>query len=102
MSGPRDEETPQSPEVQPEYVREELGQELVTHQGEIRQPPATGASGGGMHLGAVDTEVVPIVPPMAGPADLLGRHNENAQGNEDGDTESGEELFDPLDEITPG
>jgi hypothetical protein len=102
MSGPRDEETPQSPEVQPEYVREELGQELVTHEGEFRQAPATSTPGGGMHLGAVDTEVVPIVPPMAGPADLLGRHNENAQGNEDGDTEIGEELIDPRNEITPG
>ncbi len=102
MSGPRDEETPQSPEVQPEYVREELDQELITHKGEYRQPHAGETSGGGMHLGALDTEVVPIVPPMAGPADLLGRHNKNAQGNEDGDTESGEELIDPLDEITPG
>ena len=102
MTAQRDEETPQSPEVQAEYVREELDQEMVTHVGEYRNPEADGPRGGGMHLGAVDTEVVPIVPPMAGPADLVGRHNQNAQGNEDGDTEIGEELIDPRDEITPG
>ncbi len=102
MAAVRDEGTPQSPEVQPDYVREELDQELVTHEGEYRNPEAHGPRGGGMHLGAVDTEVVPIVPPMAGPADLLGRKNQNAQGNEDGDTEIGEELIDPRDEITPG
>ncbi|HYP20676.1 MAG TPA: hypothetical protein VEY08_11430 [Chloroflexia bacterium] len=102
MTGQRQEETPQSPEVQPEYVREELDQELVTHVGEYRQPEAGGPTGGGMHLGAVDTEVVPIVPPMSGPADLIGERNQNAQGNEDGTTEIGEELIDPRDEITPG
>ncbi len=102
MTAQRDEGTPQSPEVQPDYVREELDQELVTHEGEYRHPEANGPRGGGMHLGAVDTEVVPIVPPMSGPADLLGLRNKNAQGNEDGDTEIGEELIDPRDEITPG
>jgi hypothetical protein len=102
MTGQPEEETPQSPEVQPQYVREELDQELVTHVGEYRQPEADAQPGGGMHLGAVDTEVVPIVPPMSGPADLLGERNQNAQGNEDGSTEIGEELIDPRDEITPG
>ncbi len=102
MTSQRDEETPQSPEVQPEYVREELDQELVTHEGHYRNPEAHGPRGGGMHLGAVDTEVVPIVPPMSGPADLLGEKNENAQGNETGSTEIGEEMLDPRDELTPG
>lgn len=102
MTGPRDEGTPQSPEVQPEYVREELDQDLVTHEGEYRNPAAGGQRGGGMHLGALDTEVVPITPPMSGPADLIGEHNENAQGNETGSTEIGEETLDPRDELTPG
>ena len=102
MTAQRNEETPQSPEVHPEYVREELDQELVTHQGEYRQPEANGPRGGGMHLGALDTEVVPIVPPMAGPADVVGEKNQNAQGNESGSTEIGEETLDPRDELTPG
>lgn len=102
MTAERNEETPQSPEVQPEYVREELDQEHITHEGQYRQGTSDKPVSGGMHLGAVDTEVVPIVPPMAGPADLIGERNQNAQGNETGSTEIGEELIDPRDEITPG
>ena len=110
MADANKEETPQSPEVHEERVREELEQAEMTHQGEWR----TGATGkssaqdrqnsgdASKSLGAMEDEVVPIVPPMSGPADLLGEKNENAQGNESGDTEIGEETLDPRDELTPG
>ena len=95
----------ESPESHEDYVKDDLDQENVTHMGEWR----TGASGsqtgkreGDRHLGATEDEVVPIVPPMSGPADIVGEHNENAQGNETGDTEIGEEMVDPRDELTPG
>ncbi len=97
---------PQSPEVQESYVREELDQELVTHRGDYRAASSEekhGAEDGNrMHLGAVDDEVVPVVPPMSGPADLVGEKDIDAQGNETGDTEVGEELIDPRDSLTPG
>jgi len=96
--------TPQSPEKQEDYVREELDQEFITHQGDYRSAEAKpdAAAHRGKHLGATDDEVVPITPPMAGPADLVGERNENAQGNEAGSTEVGEESVDPRDELTPG
>ena len=94
--------TPQSPEVQGQETRAELDQDNVTHQGDYRQrKDGPGARGGG-HLGATDDEVVPIVAPMAGPADLIGQNDPNAQGNETGDTKIGEEMIDPRDELTPG
>jgi hypothetical protein len=99
-----DSPTPQSPEKQAEYVREELDQDMITHQGDYRKAN-TGQKAGrssSQHLGATDDEVVPITPPMAGPADLIGKHDENAQGNETGHTELGEETIDPRDELTPG
>ncbi len=97
------EETPQSPEKQEDYVREELDQDNITHQGEYRPAQASAVTGKrGTHLGATDDEVVPNVPPMAGPSDLVGEHNENAQGNESGSTDIGEETVDPRDELTPG
>lgn len=102
MTGDSNVETPQSPEVQPKYVRQELDQELISHEGDYRQPEPDSGENGSMHLGAVDTEVVPITPPMAGPADLVGEHNENAQGNETGHTQVGEETIDPRSELTPG
>ena len=97
---------PASPEGQREYVREELDQDQVTHRGDKReahgkQPPQKGDAGQGKHMGAVDDEVVPVVPPMSGPADLVGEKNQNAQGNESGNSED-EDLFDPYDHITPG
>ena len=99
-------DTPQSPEVQREYVREELDQDNITHRGDKREAPDKNASQAesvqaSRHLGAVDDEVVPVVPPMSGPADLVGEQNENAQGNENGNSDD-EELFDPYDHITPG
>ena len=36
---------------------------------------------------------------MSGPADLIGEHNENAQGNDGG---PGDEMIDPHEELTPG
>jgi hypothetical protein len=102
----KEQETPQSPEVQEKYVRDDLDQEDVTHVGEWR----TGATGqhkehsgdASKSLGAMEDEVVPVVPPMSGPADVVGEKGENAQGNESGDTEIGEESLDPRDELTPG
>ena len=96
--------TPESPEKQDDYVREELDQEYITHQGDYRRPMAMPSTSQqrSRHQGATDDEVVPIVPPMAGPADLVGERDENAQGNERGDTEVGEEMIDPRDELTPG
>ncbi|MDQ6694952.1 MAG: hypothetical protein M3014_11135 [Chloroflexota bacterium] len=94
---------PQSPEVQAPYVREELDQEFVTHQGEWRTGAGSKGSADGMsHLGATDEEVVPIVSPMSGPADLVGEKNIDAQGNETGNTQIGEEEVDPRDLLTPG
>ena len=96
--------TPQSPEVHDKDVREELEQDLVTHQGDYRKASSSPHTPEqrGRHLGASEDEVVPIIPPMAGPADLLGEKNSNAQGNETGDTEVGEETVDPREELTPG
>ena len=94
--------TPQSPEKQEEYVREELDQDMITHQGDYRRQAnstPTAAADRSKHLGATDDEVVPITPPMAGPADLLGERNEDAQGNDGG---AGDEMIDPREELTPG
>lgn len=96
-----DEGIPQSPEKHEEYVREDLDQDMITHQGDYRQPTETPKSPEqrSQHLGATDDEVVPILAPMSGPADVVGEHNENAQGN---DTELGGEMIDPREELTPG
>lgn len=105
MSGESSGGIPRSPEAQEPYVREELDQDLVTHRGDYRaasQEKQDTADGNRMHLGAVDDEVVPVVPPMSGPADLVGEKDIDAQGNETGDTEVGEELIDPRDSLTPG
>ena len=95
---------PQSPEKQDEYVRDELDQEFITHQGDYRaaRSAPTSSQLRGKHQGATDDEVVPITPPMAGPADLVGEKNIDAQGNETGSTTVGEEDVDPRDELTPG
>jgi len=96
--------TPKSPEVQEPYVRDELDQDMVTHQGEYRKPKTGPFSHEmrGRNLGATEDENVPVLPPMSGPADLLGEEDIDGQGNEDGATKSGEESFDPRDELTPG
>ena len=97
--------TPKSPEVQEPYVREELDQDMMTHQGDYRKAPAgplTPEMRRRKHLGATEDENVPVLPPMSGPADLVGEEDENAQGNETGKTKIGEEAVDPRDELTPG
>ena len=97
-------EMEQSPEDHEEYVKDDLDQENVSHQGDWRKGTSafSGKRDGDRHLGATEDEVVAIVPPMAGPADIVGEHDENAQGNETGDTEVGEEMIDPRDHLTPG
>jgi hypothetical protein len=96
--------TPRAPEAHESYVREELDQDFITHQGEKRGPtaPLEHAEERMKHLGASDDEVMPVVPPMSGPADVVGEKRENAQGNESGSTEIGEESLDPREELTPG
>lgn len=104
MADDKNQETPQSPEVHEGYVRDELEQEDVSHMGEWR----TGKRGkdesadASKSLGAMEDEVVPIIPPMSGPADVVGEKHQNAQGNESGHTEIGDEEVDPRDELTPG
>ncbi len=102
MTANSGEETPRSPETQPRYVREELDQDNMTHQGQLRKAPEGGHMKGGGHLGAVEDDESPVIPPMSGPADLVGEEDIDGQGNETGTTEIGEELFDPRDELTPG
>jgi hypothetical protein len=97
--------TPKSPEVQEPYVREELDQDLITHKGDWRKASITSNSPHrhhGGHLGALEDENVPVLPPMSGPADLIGEFDVDGQGNETGKTKVGEETFDPRDELTPG
>jgi hypothetical protein len=94
--------TPQSPEVHEPEVRDELDQDLITHQGDYRKPTTGPLARGGHHLGALEDENVPVLPPMSGPADLLGEDDVNAQGNEDGKTKPGDEMIDPREELTPG
>lgn len=80
---------PRSPEVQPAPVRDQLDQTLTTHEGTERESEAADP-GSSAHMGAVDTEVTPVMPPMSGPDDLV--------GSEDVD----DDLVDPAAEITPG
>jgi hypothetical protein len=96
------EETPQSPEVHEPETREELDQDNMTHVGDWRKASDGPAAKSGRHLGALEDEMVPVVPPMSGPADLIGENEPNAQGNETGKTRVGEESVDPRDELTPG
>ena len=96
--------TPKSPEEQAPYVQDELDQDNMTHIGEWRNAPTDPKAPPmrGQHLGATDDEMVPVTPPMSGPADIVGERDTNAQGNETGDTQVGEEMVDPRDELTPG
>src|SRR5438876_3428542 len=89
--------TPKSPEDHEAYVREELDQDQMTHQGDYRKA-RTGPLGARVHghrigyLGATEDENVPVLPPMTGPLDLIGEDGET--GEDDG--------FEPRDELTPG
>ena len=89
MAGEGEQGTPQSPETQPANVREQLDQDLISHEGAARGGDQ--AEPGTMrHMGAVGTEVTPVTPPMRGPGDLVGE-----QASDD-------DSIDPADEITPG
>ena len=94
--------TPKSPEVQEPHVREELDQDMITHQGEYRKAQ-TGPfrpEMRGRNLGATEDENVPVLPPMSGPSDLIGE--DDTEGYEDGKPKKREESVDPRDELTPG
>lgn len=90
--------TPKSPEDQEASVREELDQDMVTHQGDYRKaqtgPLKTRVHGHKVgHLGATEEENVPVLPPMTGPLDLIG---------EDEESRENEDYVEPRDELTPG
>ena len=80
---------PQSPETQPPHVREQLDQGSISHEGSARAGDDTEA-GTTAHLGAVETEVTPNMPPVRGPDDLVSPE------------QPGDSVIDPADEITPG
>lgn len=80
---------PLSPEVQPEEVREELDQENVSHQGN-RLPPSKDRFDAQRHMGAMEDNVSPVMPPIIGPARLT-----EAEEDEDQDVN-------PHSELTPG
>ena len=80
---------PQSPETQPPFVRDQLDQDLISHDGPERVGDEV-EPGTSSHLGAVDTEVTPNMPPVRGADDLV------SPGP------GADELVDPADEITPG
>ena len=46
--------------------------------------------------------VVPITPPMAGPADLVGEQMRMPRGTKPATRKSARKLIDPRDELTPG
>jgi hypothetical protein len=80
---------PQSPETQSPDVREQLDQGSISHEGSARtgDDAETGTTA---HLGAVETEVTPNMPPVRGPDDLVSPE------------QPGDSVIDPADEITPG
>lgn len=59
------ERIPQSPEKYPPDVREELDQELISHEGEARDEGDAALSD---HMGAQEDETTPVIPPMTGPS----------------------------------
>jgi hypothetical protein len=95
MADKQTDPVPQSPEVQPADVREELDQDQVSHEG---RPEATRGGKPSTHLGATEDAVTPVVPPMRGPGNLVGP---SAPGDSH-DPPTKDQLIDPVDEITPG
>jgi hypothetical protein len=81
--------TPLSPEVQPEEVRDELDQEYVTHQGD-KLPPSRDRFDAQRHMGAMEDNVTPVMPPVIGPARVTDA------GDED------DHDVNPRTELTPG
>lgn len=86
----REQAPPSAPESYPPDVRKELGQYDQTHRGQ-REAGNKAEQREMTHMGATETAVTPIVPPMKGPGDLLGRRD-------DGDDQD----ISPDDELTPG
>ena len=82
-------DVPQSPETQSPDVREQLDQEQISHDGTVRsgEQIQPGTSG---YMGAVESDVTPIMQLMRGPGDLV-------SSEQDGD-----DIIDPGDELTPG
>ena len=80
---------PQSPETQPPAVRDQLDQDLISHDGPARDGEDVDA-GSSSGFGAVEDEVTPIMPPVSGPSDLVSDEDAKA------------DVVDPADEITPG
>lgn len=80
---------PRSPETQPAHVREQLDQDLTTHEGAVRDA-ATAEVGSSQHLGAVESEVAANMPPVSGADDLVSAQSQDA------------DVVDPAAEITPG
>jgi hypothetical protein len=63
-----DDVAPRAPEEYPQDVRDELHQTDVTHEGDERRE-GDGATDG--HMGAVETEVASVTPPMEGPSKIV-------------------------------
>ncbi len=88
MSDENSPQVPQSPEVEPAGVREELHQEEQTHVGERREAGPEQQSMG-QHMGAVDGETSLVRAPMTGPGDII-------------DGEDYDDIIDPREELPPG
>lgn len=82
-------DVPTSPEVQPKEIREELDQENITHVGNPL-PPSRNRLDAQRHMGAMEDNVSPVMPPIIGPARLT-----EAEEDEDQDVN-------PHSELTPG
>ena len=80
--------TPASPEVQPANVREELDQDDITHQGHMSEP-SRDKTDAQKHMGAMEDNVTNVMPPVAGPADLVGK-------------DEGDQNISARKELTPG
>ena len=89
MSQESTREAPTSPEVQPKEIREELDQENISHQGN-RLPSSKNSLDAQRHMGAMEDNVTPVMPPIIGPARLT-----EAEEDEDNDVN-------PHSELTPG
>ena len=89
MADSGDTGVPQSPETQAPPVREQLDQEMISHDGSERDA-GDAEQGTGGHFGAVETEVTPNMPPVSGPADLIAPEGAEAA------------VVDPADEIRRG
>lgn len=91
MTQDNDNPIPASPETQPASVREELDQADVTHQGTPVEPARPGDSAQS-YMGATEENVTPVMPPVAGPADLTGDERPSDKNSD----------VNPQDELTPG